>query len=98
MAGGVMADGAIAGGTAEGGLPAEARARHADLAAQIEDHRFRYHVLDQPTISDGAYDKLMRGLEALENEYPELRTPDSPTQKVGGEVSADLPAVPHLER
>ena len=94
MAGGVMADGVIA----DDGSLAEARARHADLAAQIEDHRFRYHVLDQPTVSDGEYDKLMRGLEALENEYPELRTPDSPTQKVGGEVSADLPAVPHLER
>jgi DNA ligase (NAD+) len=80
------------------GSLAEARARHADIAAQIEDHRFRYHVLDQPTISDGEYDKLMRALEALEEEYPELRTPDSPTQKVGGAVSADLPAVPHLER
>jgi DNA ligase (NAD+) len=75
-----------------------ARTRHADLAEQIEEHRFRYHVADAPTISDGEYDALMRELDALENEHPELRTPDSPTQKVGGAVSTDFASVPHLER
>ena len=75
-----------------------ARTRHADLAEQIEEHRFRYHVADAPTISDGEYDALMRELDALENEHPELRTPDSPTQKVGGAVSTDFASVEHLER
>jgi DNA ligase (NAD+) len=76
----------------------EARARHAELAATIEDHRFRYHVLDQPTVADGEYDALMRELDALEQKYPDLRTPDSPTQKVGGEVGAGLASVDHLQR
>jgi DNA ligase (NAD+) len=75
-----------------------ARARHADLSEQIEEHRFRYHVSDQPTISDGEYDALMRGLDALEQEHPELRTPDSPTQRVGGAVSTEFTSVAHLER
>ena len=64
------------------------RTRHAQLAQQIEDHRFRYYVTDAPTISDGDFDALMRELEAIETEHPELRTPDSPTQKVGGAPSA----------
>ena len=72
------------------------RARHADLAQQIEDHRFRYYLADAPTISDGDFDALMRALEAIENEHPELRTPDSPTQKVGGAPSATFTAVTHL--
>jgi len=75
-----------------------ARARHADLSEQIEEHRFRYHVADQPTVSDGEYDALMRELDALEQEHPELRTPDSPTQKVGGAVSTEFTSVAHLER
>jgi DNA ligase (NAD+) len=75
-----------------------ARTRHADLSEQIEEHRFRYHVADQPTVSDGEYDALMRELDALEQEHPELRTPDSPTQKVGGAVSTEFTSVAHQER
>jgi DNA ligase (NAD+) len=75
-----------------------ARTRHADLSEQIEEHRFRYHVADQPTVSDGEYDALMRELDALEQAHPELRTPDSPTQKVGGAVSTEFTSVEHLER
>jgi len=75
-----------------------ARTRHADLSEQIEEHRFRYHVADAPTVSDGEYDALMRELDALEQEHPELRTPDSPTQKVGGAVSTEFTSVPHIER
>ena len=75
-----------------------ARTRHADLAEQIEEHRFRYHVADAPTISDGEYDALMRELDALENEHSELRTPDSPTQKVGGAVSTEFTSIAHIER
>ncbi|MFJ5110783.1 NAD-dependent DNA ligase LigA [Streptomyces sp. NPDC088551] len=79
-------------------VPAEARERHAQLAEQIEEHRFRYYVKDQPVISDGEFDRLLRSLEVLEEEYPELRTPDSPTQKVAGAYETDFTAVQHRER
>ncbi|WP_420894603.1 NAD-dependent DNA ligase LigA [Streptomyces scopuliridis] len=79
-------------------VPAEARERHAQLAEQIEEHRFRYYVKDQPVISDGEFDTLLRSLEALEEEHPELRTPDSPTQKVAGAYETDFTAVQHRER
>ncbi|MEO6509745.1 MAG: NAD-dependent DNA ligase LigA, partial [Nocardioides sp.] len=78
------------------GTPADARARHQELSEQIEDARWRYYVLDDPTIDDADFDKKLRELEALEEEHPELRTPDSPTQKVGGTVSTDFTAVDHL--
>jgi DNA ligase (NAD+) len=78
--------------------PAEARERHQDLAEQVEDHRWRYYVLDRPTASDAEFDTLMRELEALEEQYPDLRTPDSPTQKVGGAVSTEFTPVEHRER
>lgn len=74
------------------------RQRHRGLAEQIEDHRQRYHVQDSPTVSDAEFDTLMRELESLEEELPELRTPDSPTQKVGGEASAQFSAVKHRDR
>ncbi|MET7517534.1 NAD-dependent DNA ligase LigA [Streptomyces sp. NPDC005480] len=82
-------------------VPTTAREQHAQLAEQIEEHRFRYYVKDQPVISDGEFDKLLRSLEALEEQYPELRTPDSPTQKVAGSyapVSTSFTAVEHRER
>ena len=74
-----------------------ARERHAQLAERIEEHRWRYHVLDQPTVSDAEFDALMRELEELEGEHPDLRTPDSPTQKVGGAVSTLFTPVEHLQ-
>jgi DNA ligase (NAD+) len=58
--------------------PPEARDRHATLATELNEHQYRYHVLDSPTIGDTQYDELMRELEALEKQYPALRTPDSP--------------------
>jgi DNA ligase (NAD+) len=63
---------------------ADAKLRVEELRALIDHHRYRYHVLDDPEVSDAEYDELMRELEALENEFPELQTPDSPTQTVGG--------------
>ncbi len=75
---------------------AEARDAHQALAEQIEDARWRYYVLDDPTLSDIDFDLRMRELEALEEQFPELRTPDSPTQKVGGAVSTEFTAVDHL--
>lgn len=78
--------------------PPEARERHQELSEQVDDARWRYYVLDDPTMSDAEFDVAMRELEALEDAYPELRTPDSPTQKVGGAVSTDFTAVDHLQR
>jgi DNA ligase (NAD+) len=78
--------------------PAEARDEHRQLAEEIEEARWRYYVLDSPTLSDADFDRRMRRLEGLEEEYPELRTPDSPTQKVGGAVSTEFTAVDHLQR
>lgn len=76
----------------------EARERHRLLSEEIEDARWRYYVLDSPTLDDADFDQRMRALEALEEEHPELRTPDSPTQKVGGAVSTEFTAVDHLRR
>ncbi|WP_425247721.1 NAD-dependent DNA ligase LigA [Streptomyces sp. NEAU-NA10] len=83
---------------AETTVPTEAREQHAQLAEQIEEHRFRYYVKDAPVISDAEFDRLLRSLEALEEQYPELRTPDSPTQKVAGAYATDFTAVQHRER
>lgn len=79
-------------------VPAEARERHAHLAEQVEEHRFRYYVKDRPVVSDGEFDKLLRALEVLEEQYGELRTPDSPTQKVAGAYETEFTAVEHRER
>ncbi|GAQ57137.1 NAD-dependent DNA ligase LigA [Streptomyces acidiscabies] len=76
----------------------EARERHAQLAEQIEEHRFRYYVKDAPVVSDAEFDKLLRALEALEEEFPELRTPDSPTQKVAGAYETEFTSVEHRQR
>jgi DNA ligase (NAD+) len=79
-------------------IPASAVQRHAELAQTLTDHRWRYYVLDEPTISDGDFDRLMRELEALEDEHPALRTPDSPTQQVGGAPSTTFAPVTHLQQ
>jgi DNA ligase (NAD+) len=79
-------------------VPAGARHRWTELAEQIRAHQFAYYVRDAPTVSDAEYDSLMRDLEALEAEHPGLRTPDSPTQNVGGTFSTDFDPVDHLER
>ncbi|MCK8670247.1 NAD-dependent DNA ligase LigA [Rhodococcus sp. HM1] len=64
----------------------------------MREHQFRYYVRDAPIISDGAFDQLLGELNALEEQYSELRTPDSPTQLVGGGFATDFTAVDHLER
>ncbi|MBW5481777.1 NAD-dependent DNA ligase LigA [Streptomyces bambusae] len=79
-------------------VPAQVREQHQLLAEQVEEHRFRYYVSDQPVISDAEFDKLLRSLEALEEQYAELRTPDSPTQKVAGAYETDFASVEHRER
>jgi len=80
------------------GVPVTARERHAELAQTIDEHAYRYYVLDQPTASDAEYDELMRELQTLEERYPGLRTPDSPTQRVAGSYSTLFAPVEHLER
>ncbi len=71
------------------------QARHAELSDEINDHRFRYYVSDAPVVSDAEFDALMRELQAIEDAHPELRTPDSPTQTVGGAPSATFAPVVH---
>ncbi|GAB7043442.1 NAD-dependent DNA ligase LigA [Catenuloplanes niger JCM 9533] len=77
---------------------AEASRRHAELSAELTDHQYRYYVLDAPTIPDAEFDALLRELEAIEREFPALRTPDSPTQRVGGTFSTLFTPVRHAER
>ena len=81
-----------------GEADAGARHRHAELSAEITEHNHRYYVLDAPIVSDAEYDALMRELRVLEERYPDLRTPDSPTQRVGDLISTDFAPVEHLER
>ncbi|MBK8890598.1 MAG: NAD-dependent DNA ligase LigA [Dechloromonas sp.] len=69
--------------------PAPAAERARELRAEIERHNHAYYVLDAPTVPDAEYDRLFRELQDLEQQYPELLTPDSPTQRVGGKL---LPA------
>lgn len=75
----------------------QARERHGELSETIDNHRWRYYVLDTPSVSDGEFDQLMAELEGIEEEFPALRTPDSPTQKVGGAPSTSFTAVPHIQ-
>ncbi|MFG3642125.1 NAD-dependent DNA ligase LigA [Micromonospora sp. NPDC047762] len=76
----------------------QARERHAALSQELTEHQYRYYVLDTPTIPDADFDRQLRELEALEEEFPALRTPDSPTQRVGGTFSTDFTPVTHAER
>ncbi|MBV5242843.1 NAD-dependent DNA ligase LigA [Mycolicibacterium sp. PAM1] len=70
-----------------------------ELADEVREHQFRYYIRDAPIITDAEFDQLLRRLQALEDEYPELRTPDSPTQLVGGAgFATDFTAAEHLER
>ncbi|XEE28122.1 NAD-dependent DNA ligase LigA [Mycolicibacterium sp. jd] len=70
-----------------------------ELADEVRDHQFRYYVRDAPIITDAEFDAMLRRLEALEEAHPELRTPDSPTQLVGGAgFATDFTAAEHLER
>jgi DNA ligase (NAD+) len=82
----------------KGDPPAEVRHRHQELSAELEDLAYRYYVLNQPTVADAEYDAKMRELEAIEEQYTSLRTPDSPTQKVMETFSTDFAEVRHVER
>jgi DNA ligase (NAD+) len=72
------------------------RERHAELATELLEAQYRYYILDSPLIADADYDAKLRELEAIEDQIPELRTPDSPSQRVGGMISTEFTAVQHL--
>ncbi|SCK34741.1 NAD-dependent DNA ligase LigA [Streptomyces sp. WMMB 322] len=85
-------------GNEQAPAPADVRERHQRLAEQIEEHRFRYYVKDAPVVSDAEFDRLLRELEAVEADHPDLVTPDSPTQKVAGQYETEFTEVAHRER
>ena len=77
---------------------ADAKRRVEELRARIEHHSYRYYVLDAPEISDAEFDLLLRELRTLEQKHPDLLTPDSPTQRVGGAPAARFAPVKHSAR
>ncbi|WP_123023884.1 NAD-dependent DNA ligase LigA [Mycolicibacterium stellerae] len=78
---------------------ADLRRRWQELADEVRDHQFRYYVRDSPIVSDAEFDTMLRELQALEDDHPELRTPDSPTQLVGGAgFATEFTSADHLER
>ncbi|GAB4069031.1 NAD-dependent DNA ligase LigA [Angustibacter speluncae] len=84
---------------AEADEPDEAaRQRWEQLAEQVREAQFAYYVRDAPSMSDGEFDALLRELQGLEDDFPSLRTPDSPTQLVGGTFSTEFTTHDHLER
>lgn len=76
-------------------VPPKVIARVEKLRKELHEHDYRYYVLAEPTISDEEYDKLMRELAELEERYPELQSPDSPTQRVGGQPTKEFATVTH---
>lgn len=79
-------------------MPSPIEKRHAELVREVNAHDYRYYVLDDPVVTDEAYDALYRELRDIEQTNPELRTHDSPTLRVGGELRSDLKTVRHVER
>jgi DNA ligase (NAD+) len=80
-------------------VPPELRRQWRELADEVREHQFRYYVRDAPIIPDAEFDQMLRRLAALEEQHPELRTPDSPTQLVGGAgFATDFTSADHLER
>ncbi len=86
------------GGPSDDTVPSSARHRWEELVAEVQAARFAYYVRNSSPLSDGQYDELEKELRALEEQHPELRTPDSPTQTVGGTFSTEFTAVDHPER
>lgn len=76
-------------------VPAKIAQRAAKLRTDLDAHNYRYYVEDAPLVSDAEYDRLFRELQALERDYPALSTPDSPTQRVGGQAATQFDPVTH---
>ncbi|HEV2524602.1 MAG TPA: NAD-dependent DNA ligase LigA, partial [Gammaproteobacteria bacterium] len=66
------------------------------LRSELNEHNYRYYVLDAPTIPDSEYDRLFQELQQLESQHPELKTIDSPTQRIGAPPIKDFPEVTHV--
>lgn len=79
----------------ESRVSSELLQRAAELREQLNDHNYRYYILDEPAIPDAEYDRLMQELRNLEAEHPELITPDSPTQRVGATPQSAFAPVHH---
>ncbi|HRH37804.1 MAG TPA: NAD-dependent DNA ligase LigA, partial [Flavobacteriales bacterium] len=73
----------------------EAQARIAKLSAELEEHNHRYYVLAEPSISDREFDLLLKELEGLEKQWPEFASANSPTQRVGGDITKEFNQVAH---
>ena len=95
---GVRTDGASATADSPQGVRAQAAARAAELRHLLDYHAYRYYALDAPEITDAAFDKLLVELQQIEADHPELVTPDSYTQRVGGYVSEQFTPVTHMAR
>jgi DNA ligase (NAD+) len=76
-------------------VPAKIAQRAAKLRTDLDAHNYRYYVEDTPAVSDAEYDSLFRELQAIEHDYPALATPDSPTQRVGGQPATEFDPVTH---
>ncbi len=75
--------------------PEEAKGRIIQLTRELQQHNYNYYVLNNPTISDYEFDQLLKELEELEKQYPEFRLPDSPTQRVGADITKEFRTVKH---
>lgn len=96
--GGARTDGASATADSPQNVRAQAAARAAELRHLLDYHAYRYYALDAPEITDAAFDKLLVELQQIEAAHPELVTPDSYTQRVGGYVSEQFTPVTHMAR
>ena len=76
-------------------VPSDIKSKAEELRDRINYHNYRYYILDSPEISDNEYDRLLRKLGELEKQYPELITPDSPTQRVGAPIQSTFKTVQH---
>ena len=76
-------------------IPTDVVKRVTKLRTEINEHNYRYYILDEPSIPDAEYDRLLRELQAIEAEYPQLITPDSPTQRVGSSPTKHFQEVTH---
>src|SRR5258708_2527393 len=75
-----------------------AEKRLAELKKTLSNYAYEYYVLDQPSVSDGVYDGLMNELKALESQFPELISPDSPSQRIGGQALSGFAKYTHTQR
>ena len=76
-------------------MPSDIKIKIKSLRKKIRKHDYKYYVLTEPAVSDEEYDKLIKELEKLEAEHPELIIPDSPTQRVGKDLTKDFKPVQH---